>query len=330
MTPAIQAMLYEPCMIERSAYEAIRAAIEKHDTSRETLAVVIDNTKAVATRPGKPIENARRATHRDGVATIPIRGPIVRHGSFLSSLCGLTSVDAIAHDLQLAVDNPGIKQICLEFDSPGGQVTGIAELAHAIRKTSATKPVTGFVDGVACSAAYYLASACPEIVSSAWGRTGSIGVICAIPPKAEGKNEPVEFVSSDSPMKNPDPNTDAGRAEYQALVDEMASLFIADVAAFRGTDVETVKSEFGRGGTKIGESARAAGMVDRLGDYESLHAELASRGKPSTSAYRLSTEGAMQWGSSGGNSGAESMTMALSMQSRMLIPRQALLLPNRP
>ena len=325
MMPAIYQALYEPCMIDKAAYDAIREAVLRH---KEGSAFVIEDVRAVSARPGKPLENARRATHRDGVATIPVRGPIVRHGTAMTALCGLTSVDAIAGDLQTAIDNPMIKHVCMEFDSPGGSVTGIAELAHRIRAMSKVKPICGFVDGQACSAAYYLASACPELVSTDWGRVGSIGVIAAIPPKDAGKNEPVEFVSSQSPMKNPDPNSEAGHAEYQAMVDELAALFVKDVADFRGTSEETVKSEFGRGGVKIGESARKAGMVDRLGDYESLHAELAGRTKTVSTPYRLSSEGKLQWVSSGSKSGDESMTQALSMPSPLSLPKN-LLLPAR-
>jgi ClpP class serine protease len=87
----------------------------------------------------------------------------------------------------------------------------------------------------------------------------------------------VEIVSSSSPDKRLDPNTDAGRAKVQSMVDALADVFIGSVAKFRGTTPERVASDFGRGGVMVGAQAKAAGMVDRIGSLETVIAELAGR-----------------------------------------------------
>jgi len=87
----------------------------------------------------------------------------------------------------------------------------------------------------------------------------------------------VEIVSSSSPDKRIDPNTDAGRAKVQAMVDALAEVFVSSVAKFRGVGTEKVLSDFGRGGVLVGAQAKSAGMADRIGSLDSVIAELAGR-----------------------------------------------------
>jgi len=226
-----------------------------------------DTPEAVAAKLGRPLDNARRATERDGVAHIPVVGPIFRRANLFTEISGATSIEVLATDLQMAVENPAISQIVLEFDSPGGQATGIAEMADMVR--SSPKPVTAYVDGMAASAAYWIAAAAHRLVLSSTALVGSIGVVASYRPETDG---PIKVISSQSPLKQAAPDTEAGRAEAQRIVDELAAVFIHDVATYRGTDPETVMAEFGQGGVLVGASAVAAGMADAIGTYESIFA----------------------------------------------------------
>jgi len=78
-----------------------------------------------------------------------------------------------------------------------------------------------------------------------------------------------EIVSSVSPNKRPDPATDVGRGQIQALVDELAGIFVGAVARNRGVTAEDVVQKFGRGGLLVGSSAVKAGMADSVGSFES-------------------------------------------------------------
>ena len=72
--------------------------------------------------------------------------------------------------------NPNIDSHIIIFDSPGGTVDGTKDFADAIKST--TKPVVGYVDGMAASAAYWLASSCDEIIASnTTSMVGSIGTM---------------------------------------------------------------------------------------------------------------------------------------------------------
>jgi hypothetical protein len=123
------------------------------------------------------------------------------------------------------------------------------------------------------SAGYWLASAAQEIVAHKTAQLGSIGVIQ--PVRVTGDKRIIEFVSSQSPHKNPDPKTDAGRARIQETVDALAGVFIDSVAEYRNKKPEQVINDFGAGGVKVGRHAVAAGMADRLGSLEGVIQELA-------------------------------------------------------
>jgi protease IV len=70
-----------------------------------------------------------------------------------------------------------IDEIIFEFDSPGGQVKGTQTLAKAI-KNSPKKTTAVINDGMACSAAYWIASSCQSVfLAHNTDQVGSIGVM---------------------------------------------------------------------------------------------------------------------------------------------------------
>ena len=236
---------------------------------------------------GEPLSNDRNSqvTYRDGVAIVTIAGPLVRRGDFFSRISGATSYDRVAADLAIALESPAVRAILLNIDSPGGEVTGVSDLAAMIRAGIAKKPIVAHTDGIAASAAYWIAAAASEIVASPTGLVGSIGVRMAMTKQkvsATDRYAQFEFVSSQSPKKSADPETDAGRAQIQQTIDDLAAVFVGTVATYRGVSVETVLADFGQGDVFVGQRALDAGMVDRLGSFEDTLAALARRSTTST------------------------------------------------
>jgi ClpP class serine protease len=235
---------------------------------------------ALEAKPGKPHADAEGAMEtRDGVAIIPVMGPIFRYADWFTSLCGGTTTAALARDLATAVEDPSVKAILLHVDSGGGEATGIAELAAMVRAATDRKPVVAYVGGDCCSAAYWIASGAGEIVVAPTAIVGSIGVVWAYPTKKDDPRR-VEFVSSQSPHKRPDPQSETGRSKIQQVVDDLAAVFVAAVAENRDVSPETVLSDFGGGGLLVGQKAVAAGMADRIGSFEEVLAELAEDARP--------------------------------------------------
>lgn len=224
--------------------------------------------EAVEQKLGRPLDNSHAVTVRDGVANIPVQGPIFRHANLITQISGATSVETLAQDFRQALDDPSIKGIVFDIDSPGGEVAGIHEFADAIHAARGTKPIIAYVDDYGASAAYWIASAADEVIASATAHIGSIGVVAAVRDPTSKSSRSIEFVSSQSPNKRIDPTTKDGKTQIQAMVDELADVFVGSVARNRGVSTDKVLSDFGQGGIFIGQSAVKAGLADRLGSHE--------------------------------------------------------------
>lgn len=212
-------------------------------------------------------------SYHGNVGIIHISGIVSRHADMLASFFGLGSaaIENIAKDFQSLLDNEEVKSIILDFDTPGGAITGVNELAEIIYNARGIKPIKAYVTGMACSAGYFLASACDEIIIDEMGQVGSIGVMRVVSKQNE---KSVIFKSSQSPMKNIEADSELGKAEYQAKVDYLASIFIDKVAKYRGITSDEVINRGNKGGVLVGAVAVTAGLADRLGSMDQLIIEL--------------------------------------------------------
>lgn len=195
---------------------------------------------------------------RDGVGALQINGPIIPRADAFSDVSGITSIDRLSREFVQLSARADVDTILLVIDSPGGAITGIAEFASMVHASA--KPVVAYAYGYAASAAYWIASAARKLYVGETSMVGSIGVVMTV---FGGENsDEVEIVSSQSPDKRPDVNTDAGRATLQATVDNLGAAFVKRVAANRGVDEKTVLEKFGRGGMVMPEKAQSVGMID--------------------------------------------------------------------
>ncbi|MGL5093662.1 MAG: S49 family peptidase [Aeromonas sobria] len=229
---------------------------------------------AVATKAG--IRNAAGIEMRDGIAIIPVSGVISRYAGMFEAICGGTSTQTLALSIQAALDDPACRGILLAVDTPGGEANGIHELAEMIYAARGKKPIKAYVSGTGASAGYWIAAAADEIIMDATAMVGSIGTVQSFRFRKEKDEsvETLELVSSQSPDKRLDPRSDAGKAKYQASLDQLSDVFIDCVAKYRGVKRAKVLSDFGQGWCLIGADAVKAGMADKLGSYESTINEM--------------------------------------------------------
>lgn len=227
---------------------------------------------AIAREMGKDMKDANAASIRDGVAVIKVSGPLFRYANLMTRICGATSYELLAQDFNKAVQNPNIKGILLDIDSPGGEVNGCSELSDMIYQARDTKPIIAYASGACCSGAYWIASACDKILAADTAILGSIGVVSIFEKDDEDKT--IEIVSSQSPNKRPDINTEEGKAKIQARVDELAEVFIAKVARNRGITAVDVVKNFGAGDVSVGQHAVRNGLADGLSSFEDIISSL--------------------------------------------------------
>jgi capsid assembly protease len=241
------------------------AAAERLEARRRNI-----ETDAVATKPGTRLEGAPTVVMRGSTAVLPIEGPITRYANLFSDISGGTSIEILARDFQTALASDAVQSIVLHVDSPGGQSSGVGELADILYAARGAKPIWAYVSHMGASAAYWLASATDRIVVAPSSMVGSIGVIASVPDPKRQPGDDFEFVSSQSPNKKPDPATKEGRGQIQTLVDDLADVFVASVARNRGVTVQTVLDDFGAGDVLVGDKAVQAGLADAIGSFEQV------------------------------------------------------------
>jgi ClpP class serine protease len=237
-----------------------------------------EKREALATQSGSRLDRTRTVEKRaNGVAVVPVVGPVMRYSNLMTDFSGATSLAVFAKDFAATMSDPLVNAIVLNFDTPGGDARGINEGAAQIAAAVAqgTKPILAYAGGTSASAGYWLMSAVGKgnITIDRTAVVGSIGVVTTVEDTTErdaktGKRT-YQIVSSNAPNKRPDPATDAGRAQFQAVVDELEKTFVQSVATYRGVKPAKVISDFGRGGVLVGDAAVKAGMADHIGSLES-------------------------------------------------------------
>lgn len=245
------------------------------------------NPEALEARLGRQLENTRAVTVRNGVAIIPVVGPIMRYANLFTRISGATSTQELATDFQTALDDPKVKAIVFNVDSPGGEANGINELSDMIHAARGKKPIKAYGGGSVASGAYWVASAADELVVDDTALMGSIGVVVEVLTREAREGEKRWTITSrNAPNKRPDISTEEGRAEISKSINALGDVFVAKVARNLGVDAEKVPAMGDHGGLLVGAAAVKAGLAHRLGSLETLIAELA--GPASNTTRKLS------------------------------------------
>jgi signal peptide peptidase SppA len=186
--------------------------------------------------------------------------------------CDLADVDQA---LLLADLDPDVKTIVLYVNSPGGSASGVSETAGRVAQIAASKEVYAYVDVMACSAAYWIASQADQILAAPSAILGSIGVYMTIldaTRAAEMEGLKVELITAGkykalgSPFK---PLSDEERAMLQERVTSLHGDFKAAVRAGRRHATEagghaTVLDSTMEGQVFDGKQAVANRLADEL------------------------------------------------------------------
>jgi signal peptide peptidase SppA len=211
------------------------------------------------------------------IGMLPLYGVVTPRASILGMLFGGTPLDLFGAAFDEMVADPEVGAIVFDVDSPGGSVYGVHELAEKIYSArSKEKPIIASVNGLAASAAYWLASAADEIVVTPSGEVGSIGVYAVHTDisKLEEKFGIKTTLVSAGKFKtegNPhEPLTEEGTEAIQARVDDYYKMMVLDIAKYRGVDNERVFSGFGEGRVVGAQDGRKAKMADKIATLEQV------------------------------------------------------------
>ena len=246
-------------------------------------------------------------------AVIPIAGPLQKENDFWSWFFGMASMQAIGNSILAALGDDSIHEILLQIDSPGGTLDGTDALAALVKAADSVKPVTAYVDGQMCSAAYWIGSQASLVLSEPTGTTGSIGTMLTLT-NIEGalKSRGIEVThlatgtlkTAGSAYK---PLGESDRAYLESLLADFQSHFTVAVQDGRGLSDAQMTALTAEARVYVSEQAQSEGLIDGITRADDLALQILSS-HPSSTAWdaglkrrkRMTNEGAssmnlIQW-----------------------------------
>jgi signal peptide peptidase SppA len=201
-----------------------------------------------------------------GIAVIPIQGTLVAKLGTLRPFSGMTGYDGIRVNFGLALEDPAVRGIVLDIDSPGGEVTGLFDLVDAVYAARGFKPIRAILNEYAYSAAYAIASAADRIAVPRTGGTGSVGVVTLHADLSQALSKAgiavtlIRYGARKFEGNEYEPLTPQAAAGIQDITDTIGDLFVDTVARNRGLSSAAVKATEGE--TYLGAAGVTQGFAD--------------------------------------------------------------------
>lgn len=207
------------------------------------------------------------------VALIDVDGLILNTPFVGPMSVGENPVALFREKLDAAAADPCIKAVVLRVNSPGGGVSACISMRRDLERFRHRTglPIVACLMDTATGGAYYLASACDQVVAGPATVTGGIGVLLNlfnlrelmgqfnILPQPIRAGEFTDIGTSARAL------TEGEKAILQAMADEFHQQLIADVKRSRPA-VKNNNAFDGRIFT--GAQAKAIGLVDHIGDLD--------------------------------------------------------------
>lgn len=216
-------------------------------------------------------------------AIIPIKGEITTEGNTgLFSSDNANSPDIIK-SIEKAKNDPNIKAVIFEINSPGGSPVATDEISQAIKSLKEKNITTvAWIRESGASGAYWIASSTDYIVANRMSIVGSIGVygsyleLYGLMNKYNVTYKRMvsgEYKDSGTPFR---PMSASEETMMQKKLDKLHEYFISAVSENRKMPYDKVK-ELATGEIFLGVEAKENGLVDELGSKDEVIKYIANR-----------------------------------------------------
>lgn len=190
--------------------------------------------------------------------------------------------DFVVNELKKAKEDPQIKGLILNVNSPGGSVYASERIANEIKALKeAQKPVYTVMREMAASGGYYISAPTDRIYASNETWTGSIGVIIqsySLQGLFEKYGIKEQNITTGKMKDAGSQGRDMSKEEkeyFQGLVDSAFDRFVKIVSEGRGISEREVR-KLADGRVYDGSQALANGLVDKIGNLDSAIGDMAS------------------------------------------------------
>lgn len=273
-------VLNRPLLLDPAKAETIFAVLEGRITLGADNVAPLAEIERASPEASRLVGSYRRENRPAGLsrkigntAVITVDGSLVNRGAWIGASSGLTSYEGLTAQIEDAAADREIAGILLDINSGGGEATGMFALASTIRAARASKPVIAFVNDVAASAAYGIASAADEVVVSPTSIVGSIGVVMLHLDRskevaAKGITPTLIHSGAHKVDGHPfGPLADDVRARLQADADTFYDRFLETVEAGRGARTTAQRARQTEARIFIGQASIDAGLADRMATF---------------------------------------------------------------
>ena len=217
----------------------------------------------------------------DGIAVVPILGPLVTRGDWLTSFLGASDYGEIAFAVEAALADPAARAVLLELDSPGGEVGGLFDLVDRLvsLREAAQKPLWAVASESALSAAFAIASVADRLYVTRTAEVGSIGVVAihvdeSVADVMAGLKWTLVHAGDRKIDGNAhEPLSDAAFSAIRADVDALHADLVTLVARNRNMSPDAVRAT--EAAIYRGQRGIDAGLADKLGTVDLALADLA-------------------------------------------------------
>ena len=182
----------------------------------------------------------------------------------------IMDVSELLQQIEDATSNKNIKGVLLNVNSPGGAVAPSIEIAYAIKRLKAKKPVVVYASGTLASGSYYASIWADEIMVNPGSMVGSIGVIMegadfsGVMQKIGIKTQTVQagkykkVGTTDRAWKSYEVN------ELNKVIQGTYDMFTADVAKARKLNIKK-RDIFANAHIFTAYQAKKVGLIDSVG-----------------------------------------------------------------
>jgi protease-4 len=176
----------------------------------------------------------------------------------------------VVEKIDKAAKKSTIKGILLVVDSPGGAVAPSVEIAYAIKRAKAKKPVVVYAKGTIASGSYYASIWADKIIANPGSMVGSIGVIMqgadlsGVMDKIGIKTQVVK-AGKYKQVGTPDRAWKPYEVkELNKVIQNTYDMFTQDVADARGLDIKK-RDFYANAHIFTASQAKQVGLIDKTG-----------------------------------------------------------------
>lgn len=216
----------------------------------------------------------------DNVGVLTIDGNLTAKATVFQALCGGASYDMLISTTEKYAEE-GKDTLLMHISSGGGEAYKLFASANQIKKIakSAGMKIVAYIDGIAASAAYGLASIADEIIAHPESTTiGSIGVIVSMIDNSKqlDKEGIRRVIVSAGANKHPFDDDGSFKESYldnvQESIDKLYANFVNHVSTHRNLSKDFIIST--EASTYHADEAMEKGLIDRMMEEDEFQAYL--------------------------------------------------------